>query len=336
MKWIRVNRNRLCPICGKDSWCGFSEDGVYTNCRRIAEGGIEKRDKDGGIYYVHKNDGDRKPVAMPVAEQSQPIASPDFTHSVYAAMLANFPPSQKHRQNLRQRGLSDSEIDGRKYGTMPQDRWRVVQELSNRFGSSIAGVPGFFTRDGKIMLGGSCGMLVPIRDVAGRIVALLIRLDDFQGSGKYRYLSSLSHGGNGPGAPIHVPAAMPELCETVRVTEGALKADIAFVLTGVPTVGLPGLSGLPKLIETLTAMGCKTVRLAMDDDMRKNPMVATAVGSLSEGITKAGFSIEFEQWYRHKGIDDALAAGVGCMVHRGIQAIRIMAAMRANGLLRSG
>jgi hypothetical protein len=35
MKWIRVTRNRKCPICDHSDWCGVSEDGHAAICMRV-------------------------------------------------------------------------------------------------------------------------------------------------------------------------------------------------------------------------------------------------------------------------------------------------------------
>ena len=58
--------------------------------------------------------------------------------------------------------------------------------------------------------------------------------------GKYLYVSSAKHGGPGPGAPAHLPYGSTAPAAIVRVTEGALKADVAQALSGLPTSGLPG------------------------------------------------------------------------------------------------
>jgi len=33
--WVRVNRHRPCPVCGKHDWCGTSPDGVLACCMRV-------------------------------------------------------------------------------------------------------------------------------------------------------------------------------------------------------------------------------------------------------------------------------------------------------------
>ena len=176
-------------------------------------------------------------------------------------------------------------------------------------------VPGFILKPGKdgepyLTIAGAAGLLVPVRDLSGRVVALLSRRDDAQGGGKYSYLSSAKYGGPGPGAPPHVPLGVTAPAETVRLTEGTLKADIAFALSGLATVGAAGLGWRPAL-DMLATLGCKTIRLAFDADALDNPNVARALLGCSEAAAALGLAIEMERWDRSdgKGIDDLLVAG---------------------------
>jgi hypothetical protein len=98
--------------------------------------------------------------------------------------------------------------------------------------------------------------------------------------------------------------------EIVRITEGALKADVAFALSGLPTVGAAGLSWRPAL-GMARALGAHVVRLALDADVWANAHVARALADCAAGAAAAGLSVEFERWRPEdgKGIDDLLAAG---------------------------
>jgi hypothetical protein len=154
-------------------------------------------------------------------------------------------------------------------------------------------------------------LLVPIRDPGGRVVALLSRRDDAgDGRGKYSYLSSARAGGPGPDTPAHVPLGVAAPCPTCRLTEGALKADLAAALSGLPTVGAAGLAWRPAL-DALAALGCRTVRLAFDADALDNAHVARALADCCAAAGDAGLAVELERWDRAdgKGIDDLLATG---------------------------
>ncbi len=170
-------------------------------------------------------------------------------------------------------------------------------------------------------------MVVPCRDQAARIVALLVRRDDAShGRGKYLYLSSAGAGGPGPGAPPHVPLGVTAGCRTGRLTEGALKADVAAALSDVPTVGAAGLAWRPAL-DVLVALGCGTVRLSFDADAPDNAHVARALADCCADAGARGLTIELERWDPAvaKGIDDLLAAGKAPEVLQGdavLQAVR--------------
>jgi hypothetical protein len=53
MSWIRVNRNKPCPICQKSDWCAVSDDGAVVYCMREPS---DKECKSGGwIHTINAN-----------------------------------------------------------------------------------------------------------------------------------------------------------------------------------------------------------------------------------------------------------------------------------------
>src|SRR5262249_45473810 len=154
-----------------------------------------------------------------------------------------------------------------------------------------------------VTLAGASGLLVPVRDIDGRIIALKVRRDNAENKQRYCYISSAKEGGPGPGAPVHVPAGVSGPAEIVRVTEGELKADTSFVLSGLPTISVPGASNWRPCVQVLKTLGCKKVRLALDADAPEKPQVAHALISCAEGLAAEGFAVELERWPKeHKGI----------------------------------
>jgi hypothetical protein len=255
-------------------------------------------------------------------------------HAVYSALLACLTLSSAHRADLRRRGLTDAEIDRLGYRTLPvQRRAPRARDLRERFGDKVLRVPGIITRerDGKrnFTLAGKAGMLIPVRNVQGRIVALKIRDES---DGRYSYLSSTKYGGPGPGAPVHVPLGIQVPTKTGRWTEGELKADIAFAKTGLPTISAPGVSNGRLSLPVMKALGWQTVRLAIDGDARDNPTVARALDGFTDALADGGFAIELERWpAEYKGIDDALAAGAPIEVLAGDDARHAIAEIVAEG-----
>ena len=321
--WLRVTASAPCPICKHPDWCCVTADGKLARCMRIPEGAFKTAEqKDGSPYYLHRLDG--PPPAGPSSPRLPPgaealRAGPDLLHAVYSALLGALILSQRHRENLRGRGLSPDEIELRCYRSLPErGRTRAARDLYERFCDPLLTVPGFFHKAGAdsrpyFCIAGRPGLLIPVRDSSGRILALQLRREDDDPGPRYTYLSSKSKGGPGPGTPAHVPLGVPGSADVVRLTEGALKADVAQALTGLPTIGAPGAASWGKARGDLQQLGSRTVRLAFDADAWENPTVARALAACSRALEDQGLAVELERWDnadgKTKGIDDLLVTG---------------------------
>ena len=270
--WRHVSPNHPCPICGKSDWCSLSIDGTWALCRRIDTGaGIHKVDKTGADYWLYRLDGPT-PSRQPIVElPSQPCrerverADPATLDRVYRALLIALPLSLTHRQALGQRGLPDGAILRCGYRTLPRDgRAALARRLVDRYGpDTCARVPGLWVDTQGTRrwwtLAGAPGLLIPVRNIDNRIVALKVRADSAGEGPKYTYLSSRMHDGPGPGAPVHVPLHAFSLEAPVRISEGELKADVATALSGVLTIAVPGVTlwrqALP-ILEACSPHGC--------------------------------------------------------------------------------
>lgn len=70
MAWLRVNKARKCPACGKDSWCLLSEDGSTAICMRsLSNRAFEF--KSGEVGYFHDFSNSPLPT-RPVAKVREP------------------------------------------------------------------------------------------------------------------------------------------------------------------------------------------------------------------------------------------------------------------------
>ncbi len=303
-----------CPICGAHKRCWRSRDGRTWRCYRSPTWGTlaGRRTVDGmgeGWTFTVGTGAAAPPTPAPPPLAAD-LAEPDTRNAVYRAMLSALPLSPAHRNSLRARGLPDSEIGRRQYGSLPlEGRARVARELADRFGGdTLAGVPGLVLKDSDRRpgrrfwtLAGSPGLLVPVRDLASRTVALRVRLDaPPPGAGKYRWISSTASGGPGPGAIPHVPLDGPKGRDPdrVRLTEGELKADVATHLDPdrVLTVSVPGAGLWRQAFPILAALGVGTVRLAFDLDSRTNPDVARAQWEAATALDSAGYNLERDLW----------------------------------------
>lgn len=310
-----VTERAPCPICGSGGWCRVARDGSVVLCRRDPNGGRTRQDAS-GPYFVHLIRPGHAPI--PVEADARPcgevpdLAPVEVRAHVYTSLLGALTLDLAHRDALRVRGLPDGEIVRRMYRTLPPpgppwQREDVARELARCFMPDLlAGVPGFVRRTSKrtdrpfLTIAGAPGLLIPVRDLDGRIVALKIRRDANDGGPRYMALSSTRSGGPGPGAPVHVPLTLEDGrdLERVRLTEGELKADLATVLDAdrILTLSVPGVGAWRAALPVLEALRAPTVRLAFDRDAWTNPHVARALRDAAAGIEAAGFNLEVERW----------------------------------------
>jgi P4 family phage/plasmid primase-like protien len=324
----RCNTARPCPICGGRSWCQtIGPD--RAQCMRVALGSYKHiTQADGSTAYLHRLGGAEPPADVAALRPPARRADAAARDAVYTALLAFFTLEARspRRAALRARGLTDERIDRAGYRDFPgvTKRWAAARGLFRQFGPAALGVPGVVVRAGQhgpyLTVGGADGLLIPVRDAAGRVVALKVRRDDPYGGPpadpKYLYLTSKRADWAGPSAEdaLHVPAGTDLAGPVLRVTEGALKADVAAALAGdVPTVGMPSCSAWRKAAALVADRPAVTeVRVALDADFRTNPQVAAGVRDLLAAVTRLGRAARLEVWdgAAAKGIDDALAAGV--------------------------
>ncbi|MBM3226667.1 MAG: DUF3854 domain-containing protein [Candidatus Tectomicrobia bacterium] len=251
------------------------------------------------------------------AAMAPPRAGAATIDHVYRTLLTMLPLMAAHHQALQQRGLSDAHITWYGYRTLPRaGRAALAQRLVAQYGGDVcAQVPGLHQveRDGQRWwsLAGAAGLLLPVRTLDGRMVALKVRADVPGDGPKYTSVSSTKHGGPSPGAQVHVPLHAQAPGETVRLTEGELKADVATALSGLLTISVPGVGMWRAALPVLQTLRPQRVRLAFDSDWRTNPQVAQAFSQAAMVLQREGYVVEVEDWEPAlgKGIDDVLAAG---------------------------
>ena len=326
-------RHHPCPKCGgKDRFRLIDPDRGAVLCNQCFNSGngdgfaviawmngtafLETLHTVGRFVGVSLDGATAQTLALP--ERTTTLGPQDLRNNVYRVVLANCPLDLQHSTNLARRGLNAETINRLGYGTLrTSGRAALAKKLLFEFGSDVMKVPGLYVgtnnRSGEryLTLAGSAGMLIPVRDVQGRIVALKVRADEERPGGRYSAVSSKSKGGPGPGAPVHVPFGTPKAAAVYRVTEGELKADIASFVSRIPTVSMPGVNNQTGIVDTLNELGATTVRMALDADSSTNPTVAVAAKKLADNLRGAGFVVEREAWpVEFKGIDEALVAGV--------------------------
>jgi putative DNA primase/helicase len=329
-KYTQFTPRDPCPVCDGRSWCARSDDGSVLLCRRKGgPGALERRDKKGAPYFVYfvgaspASDGDGEGPGPEHSGPVPPAAPVEVLDEVYRRLLDLLTLSEPHREALRRHGLSDEAIDRNGYRSLPRTapkRQEVLARLSEEFErETLLSVPGLFLDDrNALAVAAMPGLLIPVRDTAGRVVALKVRPDDAVGGGaKYLWVSSKRRGGPSSGCRCHVALGAGG-ADTIRLTEGEIKADLTTERSGVLTLSAPGVANWRACLPALEALGPATVRVAFDSDALSNAMVAFAVHDCCEGLAELGYRVEVEHWDpAYKGIDDALAAGAPVVVLSG-------------------
>ena len=312
--WHNVSCSHRCPICDKPDWCSVHKSGEAAMCRRVSHGGTHYVDGRGESFWIHLL-SERVVVPPEVHIVTPNRATPDDLHHAYCLLLGQLDLSDKHRQHLRNRGLTDDQIMKAGYSTLPlEGRARLAKFLTPSIPGDVLEIPGIYIHDDPkrswLSFAGCPGLVIPCRDSQGRIIALKVRRDD-DSTPKYTYISSARHGGPGPLHSVHWPV-FDGCYSELRITEGPLKADVATVLGKVYTIGLPGVGSWRMVLDQwkdIRALDVQTIRIAFDADWRTNPQVRAALDSLVTVLRQqTDKQVKIDKWEPSlgKGIDDAL------------------------------
>lgn len=264
--------------------------------------------------------------------QEAPKAPDEVLDDTYRAFLSELHLSDKNKNMLMARGLSEDEIEELNYKTLPRrdeiDFFALCRRLQTN-GHVLKGVPGFFkTKTGDytfVQL--TKGIIMPLVNRKNQIVGLQIRKDDdlrvyIEEKGDYEakcgWLSSKNReGGCAANAMVHYACDFrfndnkeyePVIPEGgVMLTEGIMKADIThFCQPNIPVISVPGVQALNYLEQELIWLKTKsvhTVLLAYDMDYETNPHVKQAMDKTKELIEKCGMKCKRIEWTSHISID---------------------------------
>jgi hypothetical protein len=232
----------------------------------------------------------------------------------YRAILDRLELEPDHLAHLFGRGLDTRQVEAAGYKSIRAGTFLAACKAVNPSFDPAAydgPVPGLRLA-GKDTLWS--GLLVPVRDPLGRVVALKVRR--FAGEPRYCYVSD-------PEAPSGAPCHWPEVGHpdwrenTVRVTEGELKADVATLKSGTLTLSVPGVGNWKPLIDQVTRRFREglfelTFVVAYDWwDVREKEGVRAQARALLNALAGLGAQVALEYWHHreYKGVDDLLAAG---------------------------
>jgi predicted RNA-binding Zn-ribbon protein involved in translation (DUF1610 family) len=311
-----------CPFCGdhgkgkyhlslntatdqyRCNLCGASGNSVtlYAKLKGLSNKEAFQELAQGGKVYPFP----QQPVSPNTQSPPRPLAE---RHQIYTDMLHLMTLSDRHRDNLLDRGLSNERIERNLYRSMPETETgrRLLASLLRTSGHTLEGIPGFRTYYGDWTITGPSGFLIPVRNKDGLIQGLKIRLDDSeQPNRKYRWFSSRNMpGGARSYSWIHVTGNTSS--KRAYITEGPLKGDAAsFLSEDALFVCLGGVNAASGLKETLLELSVTDVVEAMDMDQMVNPQVRRAVWNIRQIVCSIP-KIKYSKYIwnpAYKGVDD--------------------------------
>lgn len=262
---------------------------------------FQELEEGGNVYPMPKQPDSQYTEAAPrkLSERSEG----------YSTMLDLLTLSDRHRENLIGRGLSEERIEQNQYRSMPETEKgrRLLADLLRSCGCNLSGIPGFRTRYGEWTLAGPSGFLIPVRNKEGLIQGLKIRLDDEADPGrKYRWLSSRDMpNGTRSYSWIHVTGNTAN--KRAYLTEGPLKGDVAsFLDNDALFVCIGGVNAIHGLKETVLNLGVTELVEAMDMDQTTNPHVRNAILAIRKEVGHLPH-IKYSKYVwspAYKGVDD--------------------------------
>lgn len=137
-----------CPICGGSHWCMINVTGTKVVCQRQPNDHPFKA-TGGYMYYLGKNFKVSFDISRQKPLSTHPKAKPEVLDMFYRAVMLSYPLSDKHRENLHRRGLTDEMIKirgerafGTYYPTKKDKNGQIVDYFSQaKIEPSINGGP---------------------------------------------------------------------------------------------------------------------------------------------------------------------------------------------------
>lgn len=268
-------------------------------------------------YEVKTAPGQSGAVEMAQSER----AGISEVHQTLSLLFNMLSLSAAHREKLRERGLTDGQIDSLRYKSTPPPYLCIsYTERLMKQGCTVQGVPGFYLNDdGKWTVKfhkRTAGILIPVKGIDGLIRGAQIRLDvpikdkddDPEKEGtKYLWLSSSNKNmGVTSGSPVHFVG--DPLARTVYVTEGILKADIAHYLMNRSFAAIAGAnntSALDPMFALLAHNGTQLIMEAADMDKYRNEHVVKGMSKIYCMAREHSMDCKRLTWNpNYKGVDD--------------------------------
>lgn len=249
----------------------------------------------------------KKPTNSQPVIKEYPLTDIDTRSATYQALISKLSLASDHLGNLLNRGLKEVTIAEKQYRTTPVVGAKVIAKQLLEEGYYLSGVPGFYRdTDGQwTFVTDKRGILVPMRDITGRIQGLQIRRDNVKRR-KFRWVSS-SERLDGCRAESWCHLAGP-IREKILLIEGPLKADVVNYHTGQTVLAVAGVNALAHLelmLKKLKNLGVKHIMTCFDMDYLKNPHAYEAYFKMLKMLSNNGFTFGTYLWHpEYNGLDD--------------------------------
>ncbi len=325
----KINRNFSVDLDSEVFGCfscglkGRFSQNLYASVYRIDRAAAQKEIMSRlGISKYQAFPKRERRVSEPVASinTEAEIAPIDTRDQVYRTTLKCLKLSDKHKEDLLNRGLTEREISELGYKTFPGDDvktvWNIIDGLKAQ-NLNPEGCAGFYKTKNKNLW--FCKN--PKRDVIMvKYMTFNNKLSGFQmrrnnedivdGGEKYLWWSTKQENhGTKPQGMIHYACDFekneageyqPKVYEGqsgekyMCITEGAMKGDIAHMISGKPFICIPGVSIYKDLIADLPKLkeiGVTTFVMCYDTDQLMNINVLRHQITLAEILHESGFKV---------------------------------------------
>jgi len=295
-KAIASSKRNPCPICQKTHGCKISDNLVLClrGDRNWSVPGYRfikpLRGFMGGLFGTDsENHREYRPEPKPEPKSLTnitPLTDEQLDREA-RKIIKQLGLSTRHRQALRERGLTDEQIDDREYRSIDRYQEFNLIPINPNF-------PGMGNR-GTLTNGGS-GILIPIRNIKGLIIGFQLA-SDHREEGKYKWLVGSSERRVSGERPLQF--LQLNNSNILDIIEGTLKPLIAAHLHNINVLGSGGTAwhGSPKEFKGIIDSGLFTQYILNPDAGCKfNHHVMGAYRSLFLFLKKHGITLYVRDW----------------------------------------
>lgn len=209
---------------------------------------------------------------LPTEEKVRKEMDFEARSRVYERLLELLSLTETHKKKLLERGFRAGQVAEFQFRSTPIGGTEGIARKLLAEGYSLEGIPGFFVNGRNhwdaAFYRRNHGILCPVRDIYGRITGFQIRLDQPYDGRKYLWFSTTNKlHGTGSKSPVAFFGKPGD--RIIRVTEGVLKANAAYAMSGYSFLGVPGVSQykeLERVLVELKELGLEEVQEYYDMD----------------------------------------------------------------------